>query len=290
MPNLLCDPSGNTKRKAFYHSDTPNRIITSTGHLFYFGQADEKTEKAFVSHVPTLRGTSAASIRSWYELFTQHASRHGIYVHPYFCFRAGTGSSKGFTCGTDTDSQQFDLPNELFHRLNHWNGKIHQALSKDGIFPSGCSFLSEISRGYGQGYDLLLKIIQTGHPSYNEYTSTLLGNRPTQSLADSLESYLDKYLDWLQLRAYLEDNPNNLNHPSELDNFLHGLQHGLEYLRLTHKERRSTDPIIQQKYSQGQIVGTLAFCLTLLILILVKIIQIHEIGSNTLDIRLNLFL
>ena len=179
-------------------------------------------------------------------------------MHPYFCFRAGTGSSKGFTCGTDTDSQQFDLPNELFHRLNHWNGKIHQALSKDGIFPSSCSFLSEISRGYGQGYELLLKIIRAGHPSYNEYASTLLGNRPTQSPADSLESYLDNYLDWLQLRAYLENNPNNLNHPSELDNFLHGLQHGLEYLRLTHEERRSSDPIVQQKYSQGQIVGTLA--------------------------------
>ena len=54
VPNLLCDPSGNTKRKAFYHSDTPNRIITATGHLFYFGQADKKTEKAFVSNIPTL--------------------------------------------------------------------------------------------------------------------------------------------------------------------------------------------------------------------------------------------
>ena len=69
---------------------------------------------------------------------------------------------------------------------------------------------------------------------------------------------MDKHLDWLQLRAYLEDNLNNLNHPSELDNSLHGLQNGLEYLQLTHKERRSSDSIIRQKYSQGQIVGTLA--------------------------------
>ena len=110
---------------------------------------------------------------------------------------------------------------------------------------------------------MLLKIIRPGHPSYNKYASTLLGNRPTQLSSDSLESYLDKYLDWLQLRAYLENNPSNLNRPSELDNLLHGLQHGLEYLCLTSEERRSSDPIVQQKYSQGQIVGTLALKETL---------------------------
>ena len=60
-----------------------------------------------------------------------------------------------------------------------------------------------------------------------------------------------------------------MNSPSELDNFLHGLQHGLEYLPLTHEERRSLDTIIQQKYSQGQIVGALASKEILTVVVLV---------------------
>ena len=111
-------------RKTFYFADGPHRVITSTGHLFYFGEPDDKIEKAFVSNPPVLKDTSVSAICHWYELFVQHAARHGIYLHPYFSFQSGTSSKQDFTCGDDTDTQQFDLLGRLFHRLEHWLGKI----------------------------------------------------------------------------------------------------------------------------------------------------------------------
>ena len=59
------------------------------------------------------------------------------------------------------------------------------------------------------------------------------------------------------LRAFSEDNPNNLDVPGEMDKFLAGLTHCVVLRSTCWDDRRSNDKVHEQKYTQGQIVTTL---------------------------------
>jgi len=124
VPNISLDITGNTKRKVLVFSDGPNRVITRSGHTFQLYPPDERSEKAFIANTPRLTSIQPDTIRNWYDQLTEHARQYGIYIHPYYCFRKSTGSSRGFTCGDDSDSAQYDLPAHLFHKLDHWSSKI----------------------------------------------------------------------------------------------------------------------------------------------------------------------
>ena len=64
-------------------------------------------------------------------------------------------------------------------------------------------------------------------------------------------------MDYLVLRAFIENIPHNLEVPGEMDKFLEGLTH-CDVLRSDcHLDRKSTDPDRLRKYTQGQIVTTL---------------------------------
>jgi hypothetical protein len=243
-PNITIDISGNTIRRILSFSDGV-RV-----------RADERTEKSFVANTPRLLGETPDLIRSWYNQLTEHAKSYGIYIHPYYCFRKNTGSARGFTCGDDSDTEQFDLPAHNFHRLEHWSSKIYLSLTKEGILSKNTELRSNAIGYYGQGYEGLYSIISCEHPECSLYPSTLLGNRPQQEQL-SISKYFSKYQDWLVQRAYLESNPNTLNVESEMDNFIKGLLYHQQYFRLTRDDQNSREPAIQAKYRQGQIVTTL---------------------------------
>jgi len=256
VPNISLDITGNTKRKVLVFSDGPNRVITRSGHTFQLYPPDERSEKAFIANTPRLTSIQPDTIRNWYDQLTEHARQYGIYIHPYYCFRKSTGSSRGFTCGDDSDSSQYDLPAHLFHKLDHWSSKIFLALSKEGVLPEDTDLKSNAIGRYGTGYEGLYSIISGDHPECNLYPSTLLGNRPRQEKL-SLSKYYDKYKDWLLQRAYLENNSATLNVDSEMDNFIKGLVYEKQYFKLTRDARNSRDPSIRAKYSQGRILVTL---------------------------------
>ena len=256
VPNITLDITGKTKRKILSFSDVPGRVITRSGHVFQLATPDEKTEKAFILNAPRLLGQTHDFIRTWYAQLTEHGKSYGIYIHPYYCFRKNTGSSRGFTCGDDSDSEQFDLPAHLFHRLEHWSSKIFLLLTKEGILPKETDVKNNAIGYYGQGYEGLYSIISSEHPECSLYPSILLGNRPQQGKL-SISRYFSKYKDWLIQRAYLESNPNTLNIESEMDNFIQGLIYSKQYFKLTQDDRNSREPTIQAKYKQGQIVTTL---------------------------------
>ena len=73
----------------------------------------------------------------------------------------------------------------------------------------------------------------------------------------SLSTYFNKYIDFLVLHAFIEDNPYNLDVPGEIDKFLAGLTHCAALRSDCRNDRMSTDPDRVRKYTQGQIVTTL---------------------------------
>ena len=79
---------------------------------------------------------------------------------------------------------------------------------------------------------------------------------PSQLPADSVATYFYKYVDFIVLRAFIEDNARDLDIPDEMDKFLAGLVH---YEALRHDmrdDRLFCDPDRVWQYSQGQIVTT----------------------------------
>jgi hypothetical protein len=183
-PNTTLDITGNLMRTILVYSDGPERLITRSGHAFQLPSPDEQSAKRFIEGTPPMVSMKPDSIRKWYNQFTEHARQYGIYIHPYYCFRKSTGSSRGFTCGDDSDINRYDLPAHLFNKLNYWSGKIFLALRKEGILPKDTDLKSNAIRSYGAGYEGLYSIIEC-----DLYPSTLLRNRPRKenlSLSNSV--------------------------------------------------------------------------------------------------------
>ena len=59
------------------------------------------------------------------------------------------------------------------------------------------------------------------------------------------------------LHALIEDNPNNLDTQGEMAKFLASLTHGAALTTICRQERRSGDPMLERKYTQGKILTTL---------------------------------
>ena len=89
-----------------------NQIIALNEQYFPLIKQGTNGLKSFYSNVLVCNGTTSHDIHLWYKQFVQHASTCGIYVHPYFCFRAAAKSLIGCTCGFDTAAPlvQYDMP------------------------------------------------------------------------------------------------------------------------------------------------------------------------------------
>lgn len=253
----------NVMRTALYHLDPPvsgDRVICRDGSFFQLREHDASNDKQFIANLPTCPGPNAVDLRSWYYSVMVHASSYGIYVHPYTCFRREANHPNGFTLGDDTDTVQYDLPIKFSPLIHKWNNMIYTALSSDKIFSkTSCPNQRAIIHDhYGnRGYQALYAIIRKTHPINIKFAYDMIRSPPTQKPQESISRYYNRYTDFLTLRAFLANNPADLNNSNELDCFIGGTTHAADFRHLMREDRRSTDPLIAQKFTQGQIVGTL---------------------------------
>jgi hypothetical protein len=63
-----------------------------------------------------------------------HAIQHYVYIHPLYCLTPTSQDPKCFSVGTTTDTEMYDLPDILIHRLSAWSALIYQTLAKDDMF------------------------------------------------------------------------------------------------------------------------------------------------------------
>ena len=193
-------------------------------------------------------------------------------MYDLFCFRTLTvpqqnqqSEFRGFTCGTEEDTEQFDLPEQLSTQLTRWSTKIYLALTKASTFtPGGPSSKLIQSNLYTDGYTLLLKIIRHDIPTYSDYPATLLGARPVHEPGETIQQYFDRTIGWLKLRAKVMNESDNLNTKEEMDLLINGLYSSKGYFSHTHTDRQSTIDSIRAKYQQNSIVGTLDSLSTLI--------------------------
>ena len=233
--------------------------------MYYFGPLDTKLEDRFIKGFPVCYQDEPHGRRRWYGKVVSHAVAHGMYIHDPFCFRTLSitqqnqqSERRGFTCDTEADDEQFDLPEQFSAALTRWSSKICQAVNNPGIFPNGGP--SEVilqSSLHTDGYALLLKIIYEDIPAYADYPACLLGSRPKQEPGKTIQQYYDITIGWLQLRAKILNKSDNLNNRDEMDLFINGLYSSKDFFTNTHNDRNSPLPAIQGKYQQNAIVGTL---------------------------------
>ena len=125
------------------------------------------------------------------------------------------------------------------------------------MFPAGSFGDLAIKQGYFCGYALLNRIVRQFLPEYTEMPSTLLVDRPRQQPTETIQQYFDRYDDWSNLRAILENIGANLCNKNELDSFICGLQYGNQYIRLLYTDKQSSNPLVKSRFSPGNLVITL---------------------------------
>ena len=109
----------------------------------------------------------------------------------------------------------------------------------------------------GYGYKALWRLIQDDHPTHQMFPHDSITATPRQKSGESLDSYHTRYLDFLDHRAFLTDNVNDLNNTYELDLFIFGTTHYEELRKLTSLERVSKDPEDKRKYKKEHVLKTL---------------------------------
>ena len=264
ITNIPEQQNPNKMRNCHYHLDPPgigHRLITRDGTVFHLRDHGAKSDQMFISGAPSCKGSTPADIRVWYMAFTAFAASKGKYVHPYFCFRKDhLSSNRGFSVGEDDDHTLYDLPSRYAPMLGTWSQQIHQAISSGKVFPANtCDEQTRIIKSHsgGHGYEALLAIIQLEHPIYHPHPTTGIRNPPRQGKNEALSGYFYRYLDYLQLRAYLKNVDQNLDDNIELDDFLDGTLHHDEFRRLIREDRKSILPEVLVQFTQNRIVGTL---------------------------------
>ena len=136
------DPTGSTMRPILYHQVSPQRLFTRSGEMYYFGALDAKQEDRFVKNFPGCLIDDPPGRRRWYNHVVTHGVAHGMYIHDLYCFKALSiaqqkqqSQLRGFTCGSESDSDHHDLPQQFDTSLTRWSTKIYLTLSKSGTFP-----------------------------------------------------------------------------------------------------------------------------------------------------------
>ena len=257
--DIYADPSGNTYITQNYHYMIPNKIVTRDGTVFKV-ERTSKMDKKFVTMVPKLRSPKGKPItpqviRMWYKDFTAHGLANQIFICPYYCFRTHVNDPKGFSCGKDTEHDRYDLPADFQFILPTWAGWIAHAI-KD-VFPEGSSERLICQSSGVNGYAALASIILPHHPAFYEYGPTLTTSPPYQQLGMDLQEYYNEYIDFLELRAYNENNTRNLNDFDQMTKFLSGCLWGDQILEKVREDRLSKNKKITDQFSQGQIMNTL---------------------------------
>ena len=80
---------------------------------------------------------------------------------------------------------------------------------------------------------------------------------PVQSPTETIWQYLHTYVDYMDMRGYLQSDATNLNNSNELDLFIEGCTHSAQLFTISRDDRLSSDPIMKLRFTQGAIVNTL---------------------------------
>ena len=256
-PNMSQDSTGMTMRREMYHFIVPDKIITRDGTFFKLNVNNKTIDKRFTNNAPTVekeQKITPETIRSWYKDLLKHCVSNGVYLHPYYCFRQNVNHKNGFTFGTDTDSNQFDLPLTVQYELSRWTGLIGQAL-KDA-FPSDTSQRRICETNATDGYAAIRKILYADHPTFIEYGSTLAMTQPVQEKNMDIYKFHQVYKDYLELRAFTENNPTSLDDFDQMTKFIACCKWGYEILNLqiVRIQRKSPDVMVRDRWTAEEIV------------------------------------
>jgi len=214
IPYTTLDPTGNTIRTTLSYLDPPvtgDRLIIRNGAIYSLLPQGSDGAKQILLNVPACSGTSTTVIRNWYNVFSVHAANHGIFVQPYFCFRLEANATTSFTVGDETDLVKFDLPGKFSVREAYWAMTIWTALAKPHVFPALSPMKTVVETNWSKGHAIIVPL----HPLVIEQPSVLIRAMPNQLLANSVCTYFYKYVHFLVLRAFIEDNPKNLDNSGE---------------------------------------------------------------------------
>ena len=210
-------------------------------------------EKTFLNSVPTCSDQTGPAVRNWYHNFSIHCASAGIYAHPYYLFDNSI-STRGFTIGNDEED---DLPSNFQSCIERMDILVHTALTKcfkNDKYSKTKDFYNSVLQNHGHGYQTLVQILMHNHPSVIERPSILCRDRPRQH-EETIQTYFRNYNDFLELRAYAENNQNTLNDTGEVDAFIDGLKYS-EYIHSASRMDRK-DPSMDHKFTPGTIVTTL---------------------------------
>ena len=83
------------------------------------------------------------------------------------------------------------------------------------------------------GYKALLFLIDLHHQVFPTHPTTIIRAPPRQKKTESLTEFYYRYLDSLKLRSFLKDDTQDLDHKTEMDNFIHGTLDASEFFRLS---------------------------------------------------------
>jgi hypothetical protein len=231
-----------------HYYEEHDRIILSDGTLFIIQTPDEKR---FRAHPPICFDTSPSGLRQWYNLFTRTAMDYGFYIHPFLCFRQNYGPF-GFNVGTRHND---DLPQRMEITLLKNDPIIYQVITQEKIWRGDTTILNLFQQSYGHGYRALKLLINKIHPNFQLQPALMISHYPSQSSSQSLLEYKHAFMDFLQLRAYIQNLPTSFNHSHEIDIFIHNAQHSDFLNRITMEDR--TKDTSQHKYQTDTLVDTL---------------------------------
>ena len=236
----------------------PNKVIMRDGTFFRL-HAEKIPDKRFSTQVPELadKNTSPENVRIWYQAFTMYCKGYGIFVCPYYCFRRGADlyDEWGFTCGEDDENTLYDLPLRFDPALRTWTNWIYNAIRD--VFPEGSDEREKCRLYEPDGYAILYAIIHPNHPEFHRDSVTLTQTPPRQSRHTSLVRHYRMYRDFLQLRAYTENNPKNLHNYEQMTCFIASCRWGDQLMKKIRFERESGSEETKRKFTPGNIVKAL---------------------------------
>ena len=108
---------------------------------------------------------------------------------------------------------------------------------------------------WSRGHCTIFRILSLDHPMQSMHPHLLIKAPPTQLVSETVAKYFQHYLDFIHLRAFLEENNRNLNEETELDKFFASLIHSQRIFIIFQEERISNNSMVQQKFTQGAIVN-----------------------------------
>ena len=211
-----------------YHLELPDKLILADGSIFFL-QPDPNEKEFMRASLPCL-DDSHAGVRAWYDKLARCAMDYGFYVHPLWCFRSDHGGERGFYHGND---QFDDLPAMMDVHILRMSQPLYRFLSRKDMFPKDSRLHAAVSSSNGCGYRALKNILFPSHPAFQDQPSIMIKSYPRQRSTDDLLRYVQLFRDFLQLRAYITDNPATLNDPTEVDIFINNLTYSTYVNRVT---------------------------------------------------------